>query len=78
MQDVFHKDQSAPLSDVTTNIIREVKEKAEALYETIDTMKKIEMTKDREKQDGEMIARYILAQRKLEECVMWAVKGLTK
>jgi hypothetical protein len=69
--DVFHKDQSAPLTDEQKEQIQAIKSVAGSLYEIIHNLQKTEGVA------GEQVARFVLGKRKLEECVMWAVKAVT-
>lgn len=63
MNDLFHKSQ-APLAEEIMIRVRNLKDVAEQLLEEI---KYNEPCRERS-----------LAETKLEECVMWAVKGVTK
>lgn len=68
--DIFHKDQSVPLTDVQTAAVLEIKGAAEALYDILRKHGAIGERSDK--------ARCInLAATNLEQSVMWAVKGVT-
>lgn len=68
--DVFHKDQSVPLTDEQKAAVLEIKESAEALYNILRKYGAIGERSDK--------ARCInLAATNLEQSVMWAVKGVT-
>lgn len=52
-----------PLSQMESALVLDIKEKAQTLFDTLNTL---QPTRHRS-----------LAMTKLEECVMWAVKGIT-
>ena len=76
MSDVFHA-KYRELSDEEKSLMENIKVKAAELYDLMDSVIRSEDTDTSEGPavNGREVA---LAKTKLEESVMWAVKGLTK
>lgn len=62
MSDVFRKDNRQSLDEMRAQLIQKIKIKAEELYELFEYEAGREMA---------------IAKTKLEESIMWAVKGIT-
>lgn len=82
MPDVFHN-QYRELSEAEKELMANLKDKALELYDLYDQVGRLEVDaeSDNESKTGSTskCGREIaLAKTKLEESVMWAVKGLTK
>lgn len=75
MSDPFHTEYRE-LSFVEAQLIRDIKETAAELYGLIDTISADRWLPGADNKEG--IRELALAKTKLEECVMWAVKGITK
>ena len=76
MPDVFHKEYRA-LSDEEKALMAEVKDKAQALYDSFD---KILTVRNPDAKPGAplMAGREVaLARTQLQDSVMWAINGLT-
>lgn len=84
-KDVFHLDQSQPLSELQQGLVKGIKEKAqelfnlfeEALYTREGDLGGLDEAQHKEVMSaaGRCVA---VAKTELETSVMWAVKGVTK
>jgi hypothetical protein len=71
MTDVFRKEYK-PLDESQKECIASIKEKASLLY------KELQAVSDLDKYCFDCGREIAIAKTKLEECVMWAIKGVTK
>lgn len=79
MIDVFHKDQSEPLSDDRKRAISGIKDMAQDLFVLIDGEIKAAAGSAKDSDTEGAINRCgAVAKTELETAIMWAVKGLTK
>jgi len=73
MSDVFHKNYNPNLSEEQKNLIVEIKNKAEELYALLEKADPVKA----QFTPNLRAHRVNMAMNRLEECVMWVVKGIT-